>query len=75
MKIETLELSKEEMNEAVQRFLDWRNVKVKVSGVTSVGYPLRAWQVELETEKSEELKIPQYSTPEQLGAAIEKGEL
>ena len=49
MKIESLILTKEELNQAVQDFLNWKNVKVKVLTVEAKGYPLREWEVQLDT--------------------------
>lgn len=78
MKIDIIEFTKDEINEAVQDYLDWRGIKVNVINISSVGYPIHAWQVELKTKSTEVERIQSSSSitsPEQLGAAIEKGEL
>lgn len=50
MTIDEIKLTKEEMNEAVQNYLDFRNVKVTVTGVDTYGYPIKGWRIALETE-------------------------
>lgn len=76
MKIDTLELTKEEMNEAVQNWLNWRNIKVTVTSITEVGYPLRNWQVELEGKTTEQVQVaPPFNSIDDLTTAIEKGKL
>lgn len=49
MKIESVVLTEAEMNQAVQEFLKWRNMDVKVVDVDKVGYGSRTrWEVSLE---------------------------
>lgn len=50
MKIEELTLTDEEMNEAVQGYLNWHNIKVKVLTIEGKGYPRHAWSISVEGE-------------------------
>jgi hypothetical protein len=49
MQIEEIKLSKEEMNQAVQEFLKFRNINVIVTEINTYGYPVKGWKVSLET--------------------------
>lgn len=77
MQIENIKLTKEELNEAVQKFLDFRNIKVKVTNVETYGYPTKGWSIDLDCEKEPISPQPpsrHIQTPEDLGKAIEQGE-
>lgn len=49
MEIQSIILTDAEMNEAIQKFLEWRNIQVEVAGVSGKGYPRKGWEVDLKT--------------------------
>lgn len=46
MKIETIELTMKEMQAAVQRYLEYRGLKVEVGAIDAKGYPVGAYRIE-----------------------------
>lgn len=79
MKIETLELTDQEMNQAVTEFLRWRGMNLTVANIDGKGYPRRAWEITLSLDAvlpaPREPAKPEIRTVEELGTAIEKGEI
>jgi hypothetical protein len=72
MKIKDIEITNEEMNLAIQNLLRLKGVEVTVLLIEGVGYPRRAWQVDLEATMVE---TPKIQTAEELGKAIEEGKV
>ena len=58
MQIESIKLSKEELNQAVREFLKVRGITVEIESVDTYGYPARGWQVEVKETAEPE---PEYS--------------
>lgn len=61
MEIQSIILTDAEMNEAIQKFLEWRNIQVEVTGVSGKGYPRKGWEVDLKT--SDVPVLPQAAEP------------
>lgn len=77
MKIDEIKLTKAEMNEAVQRYLQWMNIKVEVESIEQDGYPSRGWCVGIKGERLESVPLPvkhTFTSVEDLGKAIENEE-
>jgi hypothetical protein len=50
MKIEELILTGEEMNAAIEQFLKWHNMNVKVVSLSPRGYPSTYWKITLDCD-------------------------
>ena len=52
MRINEILLTKAEMNEAVSDWLVWHNLKVVVSKIETVGYPVKGWSITVDCDTS-----------------------
>lgn len=57
MKIESIELTKDEMNQAVKLFLGWKNINLEVLNVEAKGYPTKHWIIDVNDNQTELAKI------------------
>jgi hypothetical protein len=70
MKIEEIEISDEEMNRAIEKFLNLHGLDLRVTAIGEKGYPRKAWQVSVEANIAEAkkpcsiLKAPSLPTQE-----------
>ena len=65
MKIKDIELTKEEVNQALTNLLNLHGIEMEVTDFEGVGYPVKSWRVSLESKPRQSCSNSEQNQQEQ----------